>query len=51
MMAWKNEMFHVENKTKNLIQREKPKKINPTLQRDDAMKYFKNPNKICNSCN
>ena len=31
MMAWKNEiMFHIENKTKNLIQKEKPKKTNPT---------------------
>ena len=40
-MALKNEiMFHVQNKTKNLKQNEKTEKTNPTLQRDDAMKYL-----------
>ena len=41
-MAWKIEiMFHVENKTKNLKQKEKQKETKPILQRDDAMKYLK----------
>ena len=33
IMTWKNEiMFHVENETKNLKQKEKPEKTKPILQ-------------------
>ena len=42
MIGWKNEiMFLIEDKTKYLKQKEKPKETKPILQGDNAMKYLK----------
>ena len=41
MIGWKNEiMFLIEDKTKYLKQKEKPKETKPILQGDNAMKYL-----------
>ena len=42
MIGWKNEiMFLIEDKTKYLKQKEKPKETKPILQGDNGMKYLK----------